>query len=63
VNNRERRQQAEADARWRAKQARTREWVRGVALAAGVEVPRLINTDAEAVGDLIRDLARAVPKS
>ena len=63
MNEREKRKQAEADARWRAKQARTREWVKLVALAAGVEVPRLINTDPEAVGDRIRDLARAIPRT
>ena len=62
MTEREKRLQSEADRRWREKQAAIREWVRGVALAAGVEPVRLAKTDPEAIGDTIRDIARAVPR-
>lgn len=63
MNERERRQRREADQRWVKKNAALRSWVNQVALSAGVEPLRLAKTDPEAVGDRLRDLARAVPKS
>lgn len=62
MTDRERRLQASADKRWRDKQKVLREWINDVALAAGVHPLRLAATDPEAVGDRLRDLARAMPR-
>ena len=62
MTERERRLQAEADKRWRTKQATLREWVNATALAAGVHPLRLAAIDPEEAGDLLRPLARAVAR-
>ena len=54
ANGRSKTLQAEADKRYRTRQAAQRDWVRDVASYLGVEPHELLKTSAATVADLIR---------